>query len=133
MAISQHPTFATKAEAQRWARPTESEMDRGVFCSMVEAETTTLGELLERYELEVIPNLRSRDTLKSDIKTLDQAMGHLVLAAITPVVVKEFREWRLEQVSSETARKSLQLLSRVLKVDTVGGAAPSGPNFIIVQ
>jgi hypothetical protein len=88
-------------------------MDRGVFCSMVEAETTTLGQLLERYLQEVVPGKRSRDTLKSAVKILDAAMGHLVLAAITPLVVKEYRDWRLEQVSEETSawdRHSLPFL-----------------------
>ncbi|MHB1530432.1 MAG: hypothetical protein ACYCXT_13630 [Acidiferrobacteraceae bacterium] len=43
-------TFDRKAEAEAWARQLEGEMDRGVFVSRVEAEGTTLVELLDRYQ-----------------------------------------------------------------------------------
>ena len=49
-------TFDTKAEAETWAATVESEMGRGVFVSMKEAENTTLAEALDRYEREVIPS-----------------------------------------------------------------------------
>ncbi|MDB5813221.1 MAG: integrase [Rhodocyclales bacterium] len=45
----QNKTFTSKTDAATWARQVESEMDRGVFVSRVEAERTTLGEALERY------------------------------------------------------------------------------------
>ncbi len=51
----QSRTFETKAAAEAWARAIEREMDQGLFVSRVEAETTTLAELLERYLVEVTP------------------------------------------------------------------------------
>ena len=42
-------TFTTKAEAEAWAKMSESEMARGVWVSRGEAEATTLYEALERY------------------------------------------------------------------------------------
>ncbi len=42
-------TFTTKARAEAWATVVESEMERGVFVSRAEAETTTLTKALERY------------------------------------------------------------------------------------
>ena len=50
-------TFNTKADAEKWARQIEAEMDRGVFVSRKEAENTTLSEALDRYERD---NRRSR-------------------------------------------------------------------------
>ena len=47
-------TFDTKGAAEKWARQTESEMDRGIFYDRTEAEKTTLVEALVRYEKEVI-------------------------------------------------------------------------------
>jgi len=41
-------TFETRAEAEQWARLIEVEMDKGVFVSRAEAESTPLRELLER-------------------------------------------------------------------------------------
>ena len=46
----QSKTFDTNAEAEAWARATESEMDRGIFVSRAEAERTTFAEALERYK-----------------------------------------------------------------------------------
>jgi hypothetical protein len=51
----QSKTFDTRAAAEQWAREVEHEMDRGIFVSRVEAESTTLRELLERYLEEVTP------------------------------------------------------------------------------
>jgi len=54
-------TFETRAEAERWAREIESEMDRGVFVSSSEADNTTLQEAISRYIDEYIPNLAQPD------------------------------------------------------------------------
>lgn len=50
---AQSKTFNTKAEAEAWANMIESEMSRGIWVSRSEAETTTLYEILARYETEV--------------------------------------------------------------------------------
>jgi integrase len=55
---SQTKTFDTKAEAEAWAAMIESEMNRGVWLDRSEAEATTLGALLDRYETEVMPALK---------------------------------------------------------------------------
>jgi integrase len=47
-------TFNTRAEAEAWARQIESEIDRGVFVSRTEAESTTLCEVLDRYERGIV-------------------------------------------------------------------------------
>jgi hypothetical protein len=48
-------TFDTKAEAKRWARLVESEMDQGAYVSREEAENTSFAEALERYSKEITP------------------------------------------------------------------------------
>ena len=49
----QKKTFKRKADAVRWAKSVENEMDRGIFVSRNEAESTTLNELLDRYANEI--------------------------------------------------------------------------------
>lgn len=51
----QSKVFTRKADAERWARQIESEMEQGVFVSRVEAESNTLGDLIDRHLLEVTP------------------------------------------------------------------------------
>ncbi|MCH9798436.1 MAG: hypothetical protein K0U18_02805 [Betaproteobacteria bacterium] len=48
-------TFPIRKEADSWARNIESQMDNGNFVSRVEAENTTLAELLTRYLKEITP------------------------------------------------------------------------------
>ncbi|AWP23170.1 hypothetical protein C4901_07380 [Acidiferrobacter sp. SPIII_3] len=55
---TQTRTFNTKAEAEAWACVIESEIARGVFVSRAEAENTTLGQLLDRYQREITPQKR---------------------------------------------------------------------------
>lgn len=55
----QYQTFTTKAKAEAWATIVESEMERGVFVSRAEAETTTLTRALERYTREISSKKKS--------------------------------------------------------------------------
>jgi len=109
-------TFSTKAKAQQWARMVESEMDRGIFLSTTVAENTSLSEIIDRYLLEVAPTKKSEDDIKYRGKLLKRTLGHLALAAITPIIVKEYRDTRLESVKGDTVRKEISLLGRVLKL-----------------
>jgi len=56
---TQSKTFATRSAAETWARSIEYEMDQGLFVSRVEAETTTLNELLQRYLEEITPRRKA--------------------------------------------------------------------------
>ncbi len=51
-------SFPSKAEAERWARSIEGEMDRGEFVSRTEAEQTTFGEVIQRYMETITPTKR---------------------------------------------------------------------------
>ncbi|MBE6441452.1 MAG: hypothetical protein E7022_03845 [Desulfovibrio desulfuricans] len=55
----QFKTFRTKFEAEAWEREILAEMDKGLFVSRTEAESTTLAELLQRFIDEYIPRLSS--------------------------------------------------------------------------
>ena len=52
-------TFITKADAQTWARKVEAEADRrGLPVGLKVLDTTTVGDILIRYEAEVTPKKR---------------------------------------------------------------------------
>lgn len=70
---AQRKTFETKADAQAWARMIESEMDRGVFVSRVEAERTLFSELIDRYITEVTPKHKGA---YSEVKRLEALKRH---------------------------------------------------------
>ena len=112
-------TFAKKALAERWARDIESSMDKGVFTDHREAEQTTLSEILDRYEREILPSKKSQLPVKGQIKQIKRIIGGHSLSRLTSSVIAEFRDVRIKEVSSETTRKELLLIRRVLKTATI--------------
>jgi hypothetical protein len=51
-------TFINKADAERWAKQIEVEMQKGSYTNLVLAERTTFAEIIERYIVEVLPTMR---------------------------------------------------------------------------
>jgi len=124
----QTKTFTTRADAERWAKIVESEIERGVFVSRSEGEATLLRDMLKRYEVEVLPSKRGRDADRSRLKTLEAALGNFRLAGLTSTHVSKFRDARLESVGPQSVIHEINLLNRVLKAATLdwGIALPGG-------
>lgn len=114
-----HPTetrsFGTRQDAERWARGLEADMDRGAYVPLGEAQRITLGDLIERYLVEVTPTLKGA---KEDTIRLRAVMRHpickLILTAVTPTCIAKFRDERLQQVSSSTVIRDLACLSAII-------------------
>ena len=118
----QYKTFDTKAEAEAWARQIEGEMDRGVdravFVSRVEAETTTLHEALDRYEREVTPGKKGRadERYKLDVWRRS-ALAARPLSSIQGKDLAAWRDAELERGSAPgTIRRRLALLAHVFVI-----------------
>ncbi|WP_432444570.1 hypothetical protein [Rhizobium leguminosarum] len=72
-------SFDSKAEAEKWARDLESQVDRfGAALDTKILESTTLGQLLARYQREVTPTKRGAcrrisGSISFDVTTLRTA------------------------------------------------------------
>ena len=110
-----HKTFASKQDAQRWARETERLIEIGQYQDLSEANKTTLKELLERYEREVSSKKRST----ADKYLIKNIMRHeivsKVLAHISTTDVAKFRDARLETVTGSSVNRELSILSDCIK------------------
>ncbi|MGE4554009.1 MAG: tyrosine-type recombinase/integrase [Desulfovibrionaceae bacterium] len=115
---SQTRTFDSKTEAEEWARSVESEMDRGIFISRAEAESTTLFDALERFILEMVPAYAHPETETRRVKGLQRrALSRMTLAAVRIKDIAEFiRERDAEGVQANTIRLDLATLSRLFEV-----------------
>ncbi|MBN6742223.1 site-specific integrase, partial [Acidithiobacillus sp. MC6.1] len=115
---TQTRVFRSKREAQEWAAIIESEMARGVWKDRSEAESTTLGEALDRYaktitvskkeqssELSKIRQWQSRPISKRFLSTI----GGKELAAV-------MREMEAEGKSANTIRLHLAVFSHLYKI-----------------
>lgn len=123
----QSKSFRTKAEAEVWARNIESEMDRGVFLSVTEAEKTTFFELVKRFREEfAIHHYRVREDGKEawrfQCARLEEFFGEFALTSIDQKLVARFRDERLKPpassdrvaVGDSTVRKEIFMLSKIL-------------------
>ena len=98
-------TFSTKADAEKWARQIESEMDRGVFVSRKEAENTTLAEALERYEREVITEKKGAVQESMRIRIWKRTpLAKRSIASIQGKDIAAYRYARLKEVAPNTVR-----------------------------
>jgi hypothetical protein len=92
----QSKTFETRADAERWARLIEVEMDKGVFVSRAEAEATPLNKLLERYLLELTPLKKGAEPESIRLRAfMRHPLALRMVAGIRGVDIARFRDERL--------------------------------------
>ena len=126
-------TFPTKALAERWALDAERNIARGAWRSTDVAERTTVADLLDRYLQQELPKKKSARSVTSAAAILRKELGRLPILALDGARLAEFREHRLRsdariggphgkgkslgrKVSTETVRKELQLLQRIINI-----------------
>ena len=108
-------TFQYKADAEKWAKGIERDMERGVFISREEAENTTLGDLIDRYIKEVTPSKRSQINEEQRLRFLKSKLGKHNFAALQSKDIAKFRDDRLaEGKAPATVVRELNNLSHVI-------------------
>ncbi len=108
-------TFATRLEAERWARQVEVQIDQGRFVSFKLDERTTLGDLISRYMAEVTPLMKSAEADLIRLAALKRnPLCKLNLLALTPTRLAEFRDQRLKLVSNGTVIRELAYISSII-------------------
>lgn len=114
---SQTKTFETRADAEKWARDVESRMDKGRFQDRREIESTTLGEALERYLNTVTPTKKGHVAERNRIKQLQRhPIALRPLDSLCSRDFAEYRDERLRQVSGNSVRLELALLSHLYTI-----------------
>jgi integrase len=110
----QSQTFAKKADAEAWARKVESELERGVWRDTAEAERTTLGEALERYEREVTPRKKGAEQEVYRVRALRRLpLARQTLARIRGADIAAYRDAELDRLAPSSVVKQLALLSHL--------------------
>lgn len=113
----QSKTFDTRADAEKWARAIEGEMDRGRFVSSAEAESTTFTEALDRYEREIASNKRGAVQEKSIIRMLrDSWLAKRSLAGVRRADIAKLRDEWCETHSPATVVRRLAVISHLFTI-----------------
>lgn len=126
---TQTKTFTTKADAERWAREIEVEMERRVFQDFSSSHATTFAELAKLFREQFAPGHYRGAAWKYKLKALEAEFGKYALAAITPAAIAAYRDKRLKapdprykdpdtapRVSGPTVKTEIDLLSKILGV-----------------
>ena len=111
-------SFASRADAQRWVRQVEQELDRsGLAYDPSQLERTTVADLLTRYRAEITPKKRGWIAEDSRLEVfLREPWVGLPLSRVTPQTFTQFRDRRLTQVSPGTVIRELGLLRAVFEL-----------------
>ena len=108
-------SFEAKAEAERWARSVESEMDRGSYVSYTEAQKTTLADLIQRYMAEVLPSMKGAPEDSIRLRAIcRRPICKNSIASLTPAKFAEYRDLRLTEVAAGTVVRELAYLSSII-------------------
>jgi integrase len=114
---AQSKSFPTRAAAVKWVRSIEYEMDQGLFVSRSEAETTTLGDLLDRYLIEYTADKKGAVSEACRIrKLLRHPLAKRFIASVRSVDMARYRDERLKEVSAPSVRRELSILSQLFEV-----------------
>jgi integrase len=108
-------SFLTKADAERWARTVEVQIDRGTYETPTIAQQVSLGDLIDRYMREVTPRMKGA---KEDLIRLAairrREICSIKIKSLTASRVASYRDERLQQVSAGTVIRELAYLSAII-------------------
>jgi integrase len=110
-------SFITKADAEAWAKLTESEMIRGVYIKRTDAERTTLSEALDRYEAEVTPTKRGAAIERFRLATWRKSrLAQMSLASLRGADFARWRDERLKKVAPATVKREFGAVCNLFNV-----------------
>lgn len=107
-------SFNTKADAIKWARNVESQLDLGVLAP--KQSMPRMMSVLVRYLEEVTPTKKGVKQERNRIRQLQKSkLADMTMDKITSEVIAQYRDTRLKTVSANTIRIELALISVVFE------------------
>lgn len=105
-------TFSRKADAEAWARKTESEIERSVWRDIGGADRMTLREALDKYSDEEASKHRGVEMERAYIRVMkDEQLAKLTLDRISRRDVGAMRDrWKKEGYAVATINRRLTIL-----------------------
>ena len=108
-------TFETKADAEKWARSLETEIDKGQFASINEAQRNTLGDLIARYLADVTPTMKGATEDAIRLKAImRKPIARWSMANLSVARIAAYRDERIKEVSAGTVIRELAYLSAII-------------------
>lgn len=113
----QSATFERRTDARKWAQATEAAIREGRHFSTVEARRHTLGDLVDRYVRDVLPNKpRIAGAQRAQLLWWKSAIGERTLADVTPALVGEQRDALRRARGPATTNRYLAAISHAFTI-----------------
>ena len=110
-------TVFHKTDAQKWAMEIERQIEVGDYVAADLLHLDTLGALLAHYSAEISIKKRGRvEEISRSAKMRRHKISALPLGKLKPFHIAQYRDERLQEVSTTTAKKELQLISHALDI-----------------
>lgn len=117
--VTVEKSFLNRRDAEKWARLTEVDIERGTFEPKAPPPVKpqgcqeTMSDLLQRYAEEVAGQHRSTTTLVN-LETLKRTLGETLLADLNAQGIARWRDERIKTVQGASVMRELNTLSAVL-------------------
>lgn len=108
-------TFTTRQDAEKWARSIETDIDKGQFVNVSEAQRTTFGDLIARYLAEVTVSMKgaTEDTIRLKAM-MRKPIARWSMANLSAARVAAYRDERIKEVSGGTVIRELAYISAIV-------------------
>jgi integrase len=110
---TQSATFSKLTEARKWAQITEGAVLSGRHFKSAEAKRHTVGEMIDRYLIDVLPHKRPNTVRPQQwhFHWWKSCLDHVPLADLTPTVIAEYRD---KLAKGDGARRANATVNRYL-------------------
>jgi hypothetical protein len=96
----QYASFKRKTDADRWIQDTESAIREGRHFKTTEAKKHTLGDLIDRYIRDILPNKKKSERKQTaQLTWWKRQIGCYLLSEITPSMIAELRDKLLREMT----------------------------------
>jgi integrase len=110
-------TFDRKTDARKWAQKTEVAIRADEYAINSMSRRKTLGELIDRYILEVLPRKpKSARVQQRQLEIWKNALSHLRISEITPERIGVFRQTLLDTPGARGQPRGYATTNRYLAV-----------------
>jgi len=120
-------TFTSKEAAKRWIKVVETDMERGEFNRRVDM---TVGELIKRFENQVVPTHKEKQSTLSRCKQLRRELGKIPLSDLSPAHLASYRDKRLKTIKPNTLKRELSILSSAINIAIIDWGIPIPSNAV---
>lgn len=123
-------TFGSKSEALTWARQMEADIGQsGRLLDRRQLDEVTFGDLLERYQREILPCKRAGEKERQLLApVLKEPFCRLSLSQVTPADFIDYRDRRLQKVKPASVCRVLAILQHAFEVARLDWNLPLDAN-----